>query len=79
MRRELVPRWQVQVDAMSQLRLPDGPLEKRRQQVVRYAELRRDALIALADAIQTHDESRIETANALQEQADRLIGEMRGD
>lgn len=79
MRRELAPRWQAQVDAMSQLHLPDGPLEKRRQQLARYAELRRDALIALADAIQTRDKSRIEAANALQEQADQLIGEMRGD
>ena len=79
MRRELVPRWQAQVNAMSQLHLSDGPLEKRRQQLVRYAELRRDALIALADAIQTRDKSRIEAANALQEQADQLIGEMRGD
>jgi rhomboid protease GluP len=79
MRRELVPRWQVQVDAMSQLHLPDGPMEERRRRLVRYAELRRDSLIALADAMQTHDNSRIETANALQEQADQIIGEMRND
>lgn len=79
MRRELVPRWQAQVNAMAQLRLSEAPLEQHRRQLVRYAELRRDALIALADGIQTRDNSRIETANALQEQADRLIGEMRGE
>ena len=79
LRRDVVPRWQAQVDAMSQLHLPDGLMEQRRQQLVRYAELRRDAQIALADALHTNDKSRMQAANALQQQADRLIEEMRGD
>lgn len=79
LRREVVPRWQAQVDAMSQLHVPDGLMEQRRQQLVRYAELRRDAQIALADAIQTNDKSRMEAANAFQQQADRLIDEMRAE
>ena len=79
LRREVVPRWQTQVDAMSQLHVPDGLMEQRRQQLVRYAELRRDAQIALADAIQTNDKSRMEAANAFQQQADRLIDEIRGE
>jgi rhomboid protease GluP len=79
LRREVVPRWQVQVDEMSQLHLPDGLMEQRRQQLVRYAELRRDAMIALADAIQRNDKSRMEAANAFQQEADRLIDEMRAD
>lgn len=84
-RTELVPRWQAQVDALSQLRLPqglpgglaEGPHEKRRRLLVRYAELRRDALIAIADAIGNRDIRRREDANELQRQADALIAEMR--
>jgi hypothetical protein len=36
-------------------------------------------MIALADAIQRNDKSRMEAANAFQQEADRLIDEMRAD
>lgn len=73
LRNELVPRWQVQVDALRELRLPEGTYEQRRRLLVRYAELRRDALIAVADAISQRDTSRLETANELQREADDLV------
>lgn len=78
-RQELAPRWQVQVDLLAQLRLAEGPNEKRRRLLVRYAELRRDALIATADAIGERDVSRREAANELQRQADELIAELQKD
>jgi len=79
MRNELVPRWQAQVDAMSRLSLPQGAYETRRRVLVRYAELRRDALIATADAIAQRDANRLEAANDLQRQADDLIEGMRDE
>ena len=77
MRNELVPRWQAQVDALNRLNLPEGTYDKRRRVLVRYTELRRDALIATADAIGRHDEARLREANELQRQADDLIEGMR--
>lgn len=79
MRNELVPRWQVQVDALSRITVPEGAYEKRRRLLVRYTELRRDALIATADAISRQDEARLHEANDLQRQADDLIEGLRDE
>lgn len=72
LRDELAPRWErlaLQLQAFA----ADGTLEARRAALVRYARLRGEALLLLADALERDDPRLLAESNALQAEADRLV------
>ncbi len=66
---DLLPEWERQVTQLSWAQPPAGAWEQRGL-ATRYASARRDAVKALAQAVQTHDTAWIDQANALQAQAE---------
>ncbi|WP_374246031.1 rhomboid family intramembrane serine protease [Zoogloea sp.] len=73
---DFIPRWERAITALSWREAPDD-YEWQRDELVHYATTRRDALKALAQAIQTHQAVWIERSRTLQVQADNILLQMR--
>ena len=73
---DFIPRWERAITALSWREAPDD-YEWQRDELVHYATTRRDALKALAQAIQTHQAVWIERSRTLQVQADNVLLQMR--
>ncbi len=73
---DFIPRWDRAITALSWREAPDD-YEWQRDELVHYATTRRDALKALAQAIETHQAVWIERSRTLQVQADNILLQMR--
>lgn len=74
--RELIPRWERQVVQLSWRTAPPHR-EWQRRELIQYATARRDALKALAQALQTRDAEWIERSRSLQQEAESILLQMR--
>lgn len=73
---DLLPEWERQVTQLSWAQ-PSPERAWEQQELIRYASARRDAVKALAQAVQTHDTAWIDQANALQAQAEQILLQIR--
>lgn len=73
---ELIVRWQQQITTLEGMAVVQPRLERFRQDVLRYAIARRDALDLLARAIESRDTLLLEDANQKQHEADALAAAM---
>lgn len=74
--RDFIPRWDQQITQLSWRKAPDA-VEWQRGELVHYATTRRDALKALAQALETRQAVWIERSRSLQVQADNILLQMR--
>ena len=73
---DFIPRWDRQITQLAWRKAPE-PLEWQRGELVHYATARRDALKALAQALETRQSVWIERSRSLQVQADNILLQMR--
>jgi len=71
--RELIPRWDKRIAALSSPALAGTKNEQLRQTLVQYATLRRDSMALLSTAIRTDDRSQADEAKRKYEAATRLL------
>ncbi|WP_374265431.1 rhomboid family intramembrane serine protease [Zoogloea sp.] len=74
--RDFIPRWDRAITQLSWRQAPDD-YEWQRDELVHYASTRRDALKALAQAIETRQAVWAERSRTLQVQADNILLQMR--
>lgn len=74
--RDLLPRWDRQVLQLSWRTAPPER-EWQRRELIQYATLRRDALKALVQALQTRDAEWLERSRNLQQEAESVLLQLR--
>lgn len=73
---DFLPRWERLINQLSGATAP-APSEWQRQELIAYTSTRRDAVKALAQALETRQMVWVERSRALQVQADNILLQMR--
>jgi rhomboid protease GluP len=74
--RDIVPRWNRQIEALGAIRVRAADRRALREQLIRYASLRRDAARGAVQAIRDDDPRKAEAARRKYEQSQRIIVEL---